>query len=96
MQINQWVAGYTELRLGKQLGIFMKVCQGCTSMCGGTFLVKCHFAGKEKERARQIPPMSRGLMKAWQNSEADYLFSSNLGGDLRERAWGAKMHQAQC
>lgn len=40
-----------------------------------TFFVKCHFAGKEKEKARQILPVSRGLMKAWQKSEAEYLFS---------------------
>lgn len=44
-------------------------------MFGGSFFVKCHFAGKEKEEVRQIPLVSRELMKAWQKSEAEYLFS---------------------
>lgn len=60
---------------GKQLGILMSVCQECTSMFEGTFFAGCHFAGKEKERARQILAVSGGLMKAWQGSEAQYLFS---------------------
>lgn len=53
----------------------MKVCQKCTSMFEGTFFVKCHFAGREKEKARQILAVSGGLMKAWQRSEAPELFS---------------------
>jgi hypothetical protein len=52
----------------------VKVCQEHTSVLEDTFFVKCHFAGKEKEKVRQILPVSGGLMKAWQKSEAEYLF----------------------
>lgn len=56
-------------------------------MFRGTFFVKCHFAGKEKEKARQILPVSGGLMKAWQNLKLNSLLVL-ISGEISVRGSG--------